>query len=374
MGNKKGLMMQRYTGAAMAIHWLMALIIIGLLAVGLWMVELPLAPLKFEVYQWHKSFGLFVLILLIVRVGWRWTNPVPMMGENMPKWQVRVAEMTHFLLYFLMVAMPISGWVMSDAAGYSPRFFGLWVPQIWVQDQTVVFWAKEVHEIMGKMLIGLIVVHGGAAVFHHLIQRDDILLRMVPVWVRLPRPKLWAGIVVLLAALPWSGQATEWRVVPEESKLEWVVAYNGQEIVGQFKNWQADIVLDTANLATAKVKVVVDLASVASGDGNRDETLRGGEFFNVAAHPQAVFESSKVRREGPGFVAEGTLQLAGVSQPLVLPFTLKIEGDGAVRVALASGQVGLSRAAFGVGKGAWQGNSTIADAVQVRLVVKAVVK
>lgn len=365
--------MQRYSGVAMGLHWVMGLIMIGLLAVGLWMVDLPLAPFKFEVYQWHKSFGLLVLLLLVVRVGWRWTHPAPMLPVGTPRWQVKVAEFTHFLLYFLMLLMPLSGWLMSDAAGYRPHFFGLAVPLLWAQDSVVAGWAKWVHEMAGKALIGLLILHVGAAVHHHLIVRDGILLRMVPKGLRLPQPKLFG--LVLAGILPFGAvQAVEWQVVPEGSKLEWEARYSGSQIIGNFGVWQAEIRLNPDDLADAKVRVVVEVASVGSGDENRDKTLKGIDFFDAVGHPKAVFESSKVSKTSAGFVAAGTLTLAGVSKPLALPFTLQIQGDGAQRLALAQGQVSLSRNAFGVGKGEWQGNATIADLVVVKYVVKATLK
>ncbi len=164
--------------------------------------------------------------------------------------------------------------------------------------------------------------------------------------------------------------ATQWAVDSAASKLEWQARFNGQAVKGAFKTWTADIAFDEKDLATSKIKVDVQLGSVDSGDDDRDGTLKGADFFNVSTTPVAVFESSHIVKEGAGYVADGTLTLAGVKKGVSLPFTVVIANGKAE----AQGKLTLSRKDFGVGKGQWAGSSEIGDSVDVLVHVNATAK
>lgn len=176
----KPLPIHHYTRTAKALHWLIALLIIGMLCLGLYMDDLPLAPLKFKLIQFHKSVGITILMLAIARLTWRFTNPAPMLPAGMPAWQKLAAHGSHVLLYVLMFAMPLSGYIMSDAAGYHPNWFGLPVPVLTGPNPALAKILNEFHSYAAFTLIALIVAHVGAALHHHLIVKDDILLRMLP--------------------------------------------------------------------------------------------------------------------------------------------------------------------------------------------------
>lgn len=175
------------------------------------------------------------------------------------------------------------------------------------------------------------------------------------------------GVVMAAALLAAPVWAVEWAVDKGTSKLTWVATFNKQPITGEFKDWNAAIVLDEANLATAKVKVEVRTASVESGDPERDSALQGKDFFNSAATPLAVFESQNVRKTPQGYEAVGTLTLAGVSKPAVLPFTLETANGKAT----AQGVLKLNRQDYAVGKGAWAKASEIGNDVDVHFTVHA---
>jgi polyisoprenoid-binding protein YceI len=169
-----------------------------------------------------------------------------------------------------------------------------------------------------------------------------------------------------LATLP-AFAATQWKVDPAASNLSWTVPFNKQPVTGKFDKWDGQIAFDPADLATSSIVINVDLTSVNSKDANRDGTLKGADFFNTAATPKATYTSSKITKTAQGYVAAGTLSLAGVSKPVALPFTVTITGDKAV----ANGKLMLSRSAFGVGKGQWKSASEIADLVEVTFTVSA---
>lgn len=161
--------------------------------------------------------------------------------------------------------------------------------------------------------------------------------------------------------------ATTWQIDPATSKLTWAVPFNKQPVTGQFEKWSGKIAFDPADLATSSIVISVDLASVNSADANRDGTLKGPDFFNTAVAPTATYTSSKITKTSQGYVAEGTLSLAGVTKPLALPFNVTITGTK----ANAQGKLKLSRTAFGVGKGQWASAKEIEDLVEVTFTVNA---
>lgn len=178
--------------------------------------------------------------------------------------------------------------------------------------------------------------------------------------------KLLATALLATVAFPAFANTT-WQINPAASKLTWAVPFNNQPVTGQFSKWTGNIVFDPAQLESSSLSISVDLTSVDSLDANRDTTLKGTEFFNTATTPTATYTSSKITKTSQGFVAAGTLTLAGVSKPLAVPFTVTINGTK----ANAQGKLKLSRNAFGVGKGQWASAKEIGDLVEVTFTVNA---
>jgi cytochrome b561 len=170
----------RWNRFAQLLHWLIALLIVGLGTVGLIMTDLSPSPDKIKVYMLHKSFGITVLMLVALRLVWRLAtrHPAPVPG---PRWQTLSASVVHFLLYVLMFAIPLSGWLFNSAANFPLQWFGLVrVPALWGPDPTVKHYAREFHETAFWVLITLAVLHAAAAFKHHYFDRDDTLRRMLP--------------------------------------------------------------------------------------------------------------------------------------------------------------------------------------------------
>jgi cytochrome b561 len=114
-----------YTATAKTLHWLMTVLIFGLLALGFYMHDLPLSPDKLKLYSWHKWAGITAFSLLLVRLAWRATHRPPALPDSMPKLMQLAAHGGHFALYLLMIAIPISGWLMSSAKGFQTVYFGV---------------------------------------------------------------------------------------------------------------------------------------------------------------------------------------------------------------------------------------------------------
>jgi cytochrome b561 len=169
-----------YGIVAKSFHWIMALIIICLLCVGLYMVGLPLSSQKLKLFRWHKEFGLLILMLVILRYGWRLLNTTPVLPATMPWWQKLAAHASHWALYGFMVAMPLTGWLLTSAAGLAPSFFGLFVmPTLIAPNDSLTHLLGDIHKWLAWGLIATICAHAGAALYHYFVEKDDILQRML---------------------------------------------------------------------------------------------------------------------------------------------------------------------------------------------------
>lgn len=163
---------------AIVLHWVMAFLIIGLLAVGLYMVELPIGLQKLKLYGWHKEYGLLVLALVVVRLSWRIINATPQLA--LPWWEKLAARLVHWAFYGFMFAMPISGWLVTSAAGLPASFFGLFtLPNLIAPNEELLQFFQWAHQWLGYGLIAAIFLHASAALKHHFINKDDILRRMI---------------------------------------------------------------------------------------------------------------------------------------------------------------------------------------------------
>ncbi|MDG1285974.1 MAG: cytochrome b [Rickettsiales bacterium] len=171
--------MQRYNKIAIGFHWIVALIMIGLLALGLIMVDMP-KPDKYVFYGWHKAFGIIVLGLVTLRLIWRIMRKPPELPQNTLKMHKIAAHVTHIVLYVLMFAMPLIGWTMSSAGGHPVSVFGLKIPAIVGKDKELGSLMHDLHEWGSWALIAVIMLHLGASLYHHFILKDGILLRMLP--------------------------------------------------------------------------------------------------------------------------------------------------------------------------------------------------
>ncbi|MXV06255.1 MULTISPECIES: cytochrome b [unclassified Xanthomonas] len=173
---------ERWGSVSQTLHWLIAALILLLGVVGLTMGELPKTPKYFWVYTAHKSLGLTVLALVIVRLGWRLYAGAPKPVPGTPGWQERIASATHVLLYVMIFAIPLSGWLYDSASGLRPfRWFGLVaVPKLSAPNEHLRDLSHAVHEWGFWLLIAVVLAHAGAAFYHHLFQRDATLARMLP--------------------------------------------------------------------------------------------------------------------------------------------------------------------------------------------------
>ena len=170
----------RFTPAAIALHWLLAVLIIFNLCFGLYTIGLPLSPQKLKFFSWHKWVGVTVFILSAARLLWRLGHPVPALPADLPGYQVLAAEATHWALYALLVLQPIIGWIATSAYGAQINFFWLFkLPAIWPHNEPFSDNMFALHRWLGFLMAAILVAHIGAAFFHHFVRKDNILMRMV---------------------------------------------------------------------------------------------------------------------------------------------------------------------------------------------------
>lgn len=175
----------RYHLLSMALHWLLALALMGSFAVGLYMHELPFSPQRLKLYNWHKWAGILILALSVLRLLWRFTHRPPALPAAveaaMPPWQLRAYHATHVALYALFFVVPLVGWAYSSAAGFPVVLFGvLPLPDFVAPDKALAELIKPVHAASAFALAGLVLLHVAAALKHHWIDKDGLLLRMMP--------------------------------------------------------------------------------------------------------------------------------------------------------------------------------------------------
>jgi cytochrome b561 len=173
--------MNRYTGVAIALHWIIAAAILCTFALGLYMHELPLSPTKLKLYSYHKWIGVTIFVLVLFRLLWRVTHRPPPPPPGMPAWQHRAAAAAHAALYLLTLAIPLSGWLMSSATGFQVVYLGvLPIPDLVGKDKVLADQLKDLHYYLNILMFVVVVLHVAAALKHHVMDRDDVLSRMFP--------------------------------------------------------------------------------------------------------------------------------------------------------------------------------------------------
>lgn len=415
---------QRYSALAMLLHWAIALLLLFQIGLGWALEDLAKGAMQFAGYQFHKSIGITILLLSVARLAVRLMRPRPAPVPD-GKVQMLLASVVHGLLYAVMIVGPLTGWIIVSTAKVrlQTMLFGTvpW-PDLPV-GQGLHEPAEVLHRVLGAVGIALIVLHVAGALYHH-FKREDVLGRMLPAAIRshgaigiagflaialgagalicglylsfpvskvpaiAPNDRVSATAVAtdqpvaespepvmtgpsdLVSEAAEVARASAWTL-EKGGRLGFAAEYSGEEINGSFSRWDALIVFDPEDLPGSSIRVTIDLASVDSGDSQRDDMLRSDSFFGIGAHPTAQFVSSSIREVGKGrYVANGTLTLHGQRKPLALRFALKVDGDRAT----ANGSAILRRLAFNVGEAEWSATDQLKDEVGVSFSLRAVRK
>lgn len=399
---------ERYSRGAIALHWLIALALAGEIALGF---AMPKDASGFAEYQLHKSIGITILLLSLLRLGWRFTHarPAPLEGG----FTGFLARAVHAGFYIFMVAMPLTGWalVSTDEIDVPTLLYGVVpLPHLPLNEGLNEI-AEESHELLAWGGLALFVLHVGGALRHHVLIRDSLLSRMSLAGSGFVLAMLAAVLALGLGVLFGVSQdrelqgdgyeapaeAAESSAVPvpspersaqedlaeqdpaaeevdvspeanveDESEiaapagpppswsiqpgriLRFTATNAGSALNGSFSSWSGNIAMDPEAPESAAITIRVDLASATLGDSTQDNMLRGADFFDASNFPQATWRSTSVRRiSGNRYEADGTLSLKGASRPQRINFTLS--GSGNRRSV--EGSASIDRNAFAIGTG-----------------------
>lgn len=173
--------MQRYGTVAIALHWLIALLVLAQIYLGWWMIEIPKYPVGVRAawFNLHKSIGLTIAALIVLRLAWRLRHPPPALPASLPAWQARAAGINHFLLYAVLLLQPLVGYLGSSFSGYPIRYFGLTLPNWGWDSPALKAILSEIHFGLAWLVSALVLVHVAAAIAH-LVKRDGVFQRMLP--------------------------------------------------------------------------------------------------------------------------------------------------------------------------------------------------
>lgn len=380
-------------------HWIIAVLIIGLIPVGLGMTMMENSPLKLEVFAMHKSFGLVVFFLGLFRICWRFFSITPDDLETHKPWEVTLASAAHFWLYVCIIGMPLTGWLMSSAAEFPVPFFGYQMPHLMGKDEALAETFSNAHGILGYTLLFVLALHAAGALKHHVIDKDETLKRMS--WAKaglglVAILVLYMGLSYALSAkaifdksmrntvenIPVAKPAGdlsmtdtsalaahEWAIVKAQSKLTFRTTLYGSEFEGVFSGFDGKIIFDPANLESAFADIQIQMKNVATGDHDRDANIGYGEWFDSENYPESNFRTIQFEDLGEGrYLAIGNLTIRDVTMPLSLPFTLSIDGD----TAKMEGEANINRLDYGIGKGQWEDEKSVGHNVKVKIQLIAI--
>lgn len=438
----------RYSTVAIVLHWLIAALVLFEVGLGLRM-EAAHGSAKFVVFQLHKSVGITILLLMLLRLVWRFRHkPGDVTARG---WERVLAHVVHATFYVILFALPISGWVIvSTSRIVVPTLLYGAIPWPHVPGfAAMAAAAKEswhtaaefVHVNLVTVIYAVFALHVAGALKHQVFDRDGGIVRMAPgarpgsradprlilililililagvvlaaglgrQWLpigstrqadaRVPAspPPMPAPVPAPVSAMPAGPAPTPSAAAPDAptmiddtapangsaaavqdvaswailrtSTLRFRTSWSGDPIDGAFTRFDGDIDFSPDQLDRSRVEIRVDTGSAVSGDGQRDETLKSPDWFSVASHATATFKADRFRRTGPDrYIAGGTLRLKGVTLPISLPFTLRINGDKAIM----QGSATVDRTAYRIGEGEFASTAEIPAVVKIDIAVQA---
>ena len=417
-----------YSTPARWLHWLVAAGIVLQYLLGERAEEAAEAgklSLQLASLAQHKSVGITVLALALVRVIWRALNQPPELPETYQQANPVLAQFSkvaHIALYSLLFFLPISGWLMSSASAYSVSWFGvLTLPDLIGPNEGAKEWLRSAHHLGAKVLFVLALIHIAAAFKHWLIDKSGVMGRMAStasvalfaasiaagVWAT------WPGGVATAAeptgsATPESEQAQTpitnatpasisdsapitsdpeivaspsiapaiappiapplWQLDKAQSHIKFTAVQAGAEFSGTWQNFSAQIRFDPNMLEQSSARVLIDATSVATQDSERDSTLQGSDWFDSPNFAQVTFTTDSFEQRPDGtFLSQAQLEIRGVNYPIEFSFT--VASTGSQRKLEGTAQ--LDRLALNLGTKEWTDTEWVGQFVDVEVVVLA---
>jgi len=351
----------RYNNIAISLHWLMAFLIIGMLIVGKYMSHLDQAdPLRFALTQWHKTFGVLILLLAVFRLLWRLTHRAPGHPANAPGWERFAANLSHMALYALLFIAPISGWMMVSVSPLNIDTFLFnvipWPHIPWLHDlvnkESAEARFHQLHVIATGALIALLLLHVGAALKHHMIDKDTVLTRMSPAKAAgttrtmLVLYSVFAlGIVAAVLGYKQLNTASS-HLIAGNSAVRAIAIVSGESTDINFTESTVSASINTNAPEQSTLQATVNTASATSSNLQVSGPLPDADWFDSNTHPEATFQSSSIKATGDGlYEVVGTLTIKGIGHTHTFEINI-VEADG---VTTASGEFPVDRMAYQLG-------------------------
>ncbi len=369
---------QRYGDIAVIFHWAIALLIIGLLIIGKYMTSLEENdPVRFVLTQWHKSFGITVLILSVLRLLWRFTHKPPPELASIAHWQQRAASLAHGLLYALMFILPVTGWIMVSASPLNldtvlfnvipwPHLPGLDTLE---NRGDIADSFLDYHEMAGTVLIVILLAHIGAALKHHLIEKDETLVRMLPAKESssFKRKITVLGVAVatsITGLYLYANSGNQAALLAAgDSEVSFVADVTGEPTPGVFTQTSVEALINEADPSASTIVARVQTASLSIDNPQVAGSLPETEWFDVQNYPEAVFESGSVNAVDDGsLLVTGNLTIKESTREVSFPMTLSDEdGKRVVR-----GEFTIDRREFSIGLESQQSDDFVGYPVVVK--------
>lgn len=392
----------RYHPVSRALHWAFA----GLVVLQFVLAKLAeraeisgsaLAQLAFLAN--HKSVGISILVLVIVRLLWRWRTPPPALPDSLERWQVLASNISHWGLYGLIVLLPISGWLMSSASAYSVSWFNvIQLADFVAPDPSLKETFESIHEFLTKVLLLLASIHLLAALKHHVVDKDDVLRRMtsptsIALFVAiiavgagvlgmagkrdlsstevLDRSEASAPLQVDSATLDsaTTSELVEWKIDYADSQIKFTGDQAGAEFDGIWQEWTAQIRFDGNDLTASRFDITVGMNRVETDDDDRDTTLVDADWFDSSNRPFAYYRASDFISNGDEtYTANGQLTINGLATSVPLIFSVSLDGPAG---RVLTGSASVLRLDLGVGTGEWEDTTWVSNEVRIDIRVSA---
>lgn len=374
-----------YHLVARILHWLIALLMFWAIALGLIAEDLPNSPEKIELFVLHKSAGFTVLVLAVVRLIWRFINPPSSLG--LKPIQEKMAAAGHWGLYILMLAVPVSGWLLNSTAGYPFAWFNLIpisnIPG--VNSESRAFFSS-LHVYLFYVMALMVLGHIAMLIVHKQFDGINLLPRMLPGKITSRASALVFTLSVLLgftiykanqagddaddavvASKPsQSSSAVEqvsmesgsprWQLVSTPDNFLFTNSYAGQPFVGAIRQFEPVILFNPAEPGNGVIDVNIETQSITTNNKDWDATIKGSQWFSTKEFPNAHYLSRDIHSEDGKFVANGELTLKGITKPIQVTFEWQQDGANATFIGTAI----IDRREFNIGSGSWATDDSVA--------------
>ncbi len=388
----------RWGAVSQAFHWVIVWALLAQFVLASVAEELPIGLDKLATLARHKSIGITLLLLAVLRLAWRWSqrSHSPALPADLKRYERLLAQLIHPGLYGLLFALPLSGWLMSSAKHYTVSWFG-WVtlPDLVAPNETLFEVLKGTHELLANALLALAALHVAAALVHHFVRKDTVLTRMLPfggqagaravvmllavllggwgLWQMLPS-QATAGSERAAASAPVSAadidagagnSSAAWVSDAQHGSLEFEFVQAGAATRGRFGQFAADIDFTPGAAPSGRFDVRIAVSSIDTQDKERNGQLLTAGLFDVARFAEARYMATRFSANAGGYIAYGQLSLRGVTREVPLQFTYTAALPDGKSGPVLAGSATLKRLEFGVGEGEWKSTEWISDEVRV---------